>query len=649
MKLRLLPSSSSVVGSAALCAIIACGTPGQGVPSILASSAAVPAGADCPAGGSAISVGSDVNGNGVLDAEEIEHVTNVCNLEVPETLSRVDAEPAGVHCATGGHAVKLGPDRNRNGALDDDEVSSTTYACDPSDLLIGDFTADMWTDPAKVAALAQARVVTGTLTLASDAPASLPRLALLGGGLTIAPGRPPASVDLPALTQISGSLIAFASELDSLALPALVTVGGSVKIDTAPGLATLALPALATVGQDVLVGAAPQLTTASLPALTRVGRAVELARAPALQAVELPALTTVSGISVSGTGATRFSMPAAATLDWIELYDNAALVQVALPRLARAGQVRIVRDTALRQLELGALVTSGGRADTPDSIDIDGTALETLDLPIQTAAGQIVIANNRALTAVRLASLTSAGGLIVRRCTALVTLEAPTLYSVDDLTLSGPLSSLSLPSPVRVEHRLAYVATGLAHLPLVHLERDASLEVSANPSLVDLSGLDLPAQLDSVVIGANPLLSSLTGLESIAQLQYLGVKGNAALVDLRGLGSLRQARTIELRSNAAMTDLHGLDQLSGLTNYLSIMDEPALTSLDGLDALENIGGALLVRGNPVLASLDGLAALHSVGLAYGQVAGGEPSFLVYDNAALSPDAAAALLARIHHN
>src|SRR5262249_14521651 len=156
----------------------------------------------------------------------------------------------------GGAAVDVGPDRNHNGVLDDDEVTSTTYACDPSapsDVFLGDFTAAMWSDPAKVAALAQARVVTGTLTLASNAPASLPHLAVIGGGLTIEPGAPPASIDLPALTQISGSFVANSSQLDSLALPALTTVGGGVQIEAASKLATLSLPALTTVGQDILV------------------------------------------------------------------------------------------------------------------------------------------------------------------------------------------------------------------------------------------------------------------------------------------------------------------------------------------------------------------------------------------------------------
>jgi hypothetical protein len=648
MKLRLLPSSPSVLGLAAVCAINACGAPGPGAASVLETTAAIPAGADCPAGGSAVSVGRDVNGNGVLDAGEVEHVANVCNLEVPPTLTRVELEPAGDHCVGGGHVIKAGPDRDRNGTLDDSEVTSTVYACDPSDLFIGDFTAEMWNTPAQVAALAQAHVVTGTLTLASDAKASLPRLAMVGGGLIIAPGAPPASIDLPALTRINGSLLALASELDVLALPALATVGGSVQIDTASDLARLSLPALTTVGQDVLVWDTPVLATADLPALSKVGGAVALGSAPVLLDVDLPALTTASRLSVWSTGATRVSLAGPVTLDALEIEDNAALAQIALPRLVRASQVQILRDTALHQLDLGSPVAGDGAAGALDSVDIELTALDALDLPVGITAGRIVIADDRALSSLRLARLISASGLIVQGCPALVTLEAPQLSDVDDLTLSGPLTSLSLPSGLVVHHALSYVAIGLAHLPPARLDQRASLRVSANPALVDLRGLDLPAELSSISIWSNPLLTSLTGLESIAQLQMLQVAHNAALGDLTGLASLVQADAIEVRLNATMTDLHGLDRLSSLTNYLSIMDEPALTSLDGLGALENIGGALIVTRNPLLASLDGLAALQSVGLAYGTVNGG-PSFFVYDDAALPPDVAAALLARIRHN
>jgi hypothetical protein len=50
----------------------------------------------------------------------------------PPILVRRDPEPAGKNCPNGGTAIRTGLDRNRDGVLGDDEIESTTYACDHS-------------------------------------------------------------------------------------------------------------------------------------------------------------------------------------------------------------------------------------------------------------------------------------------------------------------------------------------------------------------------------------------------------------------------------------------------------------------------------------------------------------------------------------
>ena len=44
-------------------------------------------------------------------------------------VARVDAEPAGAHCADGGSRISAGVDANRNGLLDPPEVETTQYVC----------------------------------------------------------------------------------------------------------------------------------------------------------------------------------------------------------------------------------------------------------------------------------------------------------------------------------------------------------------------------------------------------------------------------------------------------------------------------------------------------------------------------------------
>jgi hypothetical protein len=89
-----------------------------------------PSGANCADGGSAVRIGADTNGNGVLDDSEVTATTYVCN--GANTVIRVAAEAAGANCATGGFAISSGADTNGNGVLDDAEITATTYACNPA-------------------------------------------------------------------------------------------------------------------------------------------------------------------------------------------------------------------------------------------------------------------------------------------------------------------------------------------------------------------------------------------------------------------------------------------------------------------------------------------------------------------------------------
>jgi hypothetical protein len=87
----------------------------------------------CPAGGARISVGYDQNGNGKLDDSEIVKSTDVCSQPPPPVLVRTRSEPASATCANGGTIVESGPDANGDGKLEDNEVAKTTRVCNPPD------------------------------------------------------------------------------------------------------------------------------------------------------------------------------------------------------------------------------------------------------------------------------------------------------------------------------------------------------------------------------------------------------------------------------------------------------------------------------------------------------------------------------------
>lgn len=106
----------------------------------IVDSEAEPAGANCPAGGVALTFGPDTDGDGVLDPEEVEATEYVCDgvngadgaagADAVPTLVRTDDEPAGANCAAGGIAVHVGTDDDGDGALGDPEIDTTTYVCD---------------------------------------------------------------------------------------------------------------------------------------------------------------------------------------------------------------------------------------------------------------------------------------------------------------------------------------------------------------------------------------------------------------------------------------------------------------------------------------------------------------------------------------
>jgi hypothetical protein len=47
----------------------------------------------------------------------------------PPARVAIVPEPAGANCPAGGSAVRVGVDSNQNGGLDESEVTGTTYVC----------------------------------------------------------------------------------------------------------------------------------------------------------------------------------------------------------------------------------------------------------------------------------------------------------------------------------------------------------------------------------------------------------------------------------------------------------------------------------------------------------------------------------------
>jgi len=103
----------------------------------LVSVTAEPAGANCADGGQRIDYGIDDNGDGTLDAAEVDGTSYACNGAAGQaglqSLVSVTAEPAGANCANGGQRIDYGIDDNGDGTLDAAEVDGTSYTCNGTD------------------------------------------------------------------------------------------------------------------------------------------------------------------------------------------------------------------------------------------------------------------------------------------------------------------------------------------------------------------------------------------------------------------------------------------------------------------------------------------------------------------------------------
>lgn len=102
---------------------------GPGTPALVALSDEPP-GANCEDGGSRIDAGLDHDGDGMLDAEEVDSTAYACSVAGAASLVSITPEPAGASCPGGGQRVEAGIDDDGDGVLDADEVESTSYVCD---------------------------------------------------------------------------------------------------------------------------------------------------------------------------------------------------------------------------------------------------------------------------------------------------------------------------------------------------------------------------------------------------------------------------------------------------------------------------------------------------------------------------------------
>lgn len=139
-----------VIASACVLSLAACQGGEDGKSSLLASATEAP-GTNCEFGGTAISTGMDMDGNGELDPSEITATTYVCHgangeagtdgvdgtdglngtdgTDAAQPIMGTKTVPAGDDCEFGGIGILVGLDSNGDNVLDEAEITSIEYIC----------------------------------------------------------------------------------------------------------------------------------------------------------------------------------------------------------------------------------------------------------------------------------------------------------------------------------------------------------------------------------------------------------------------------------------------------------------------------------------------------------------------------------------
>jgi hypothetical protein len=552
-------------------------------PDLLVESSDEPAGERCAHGGTAVHSGRDRDGDGHLGAAEIEEVTYVCAAAPePARLAQTRRVAQGEQCPSGGTAVDLGVDRDGDGALDDDEVTSTTYACEVDEVWEGDVGVWVWGDPIALARLREATVVTGNLRVATDGPLSLPRLRTVGGDIWI--WSTGGALDLPALTTVGGELdLEDADLVGEVVLPALTTVGEDARLGSGAGITRLSAPSLAYIGGSLILGAWPLASELDLPALHGVGGSLYAAEAPA--AARLPALYSVVGdLALDLRAATAVALPMLTAVGGSLALDGPALTSIGLPRLARVGSLHVAAPR-VTELRLGNLVTVSG------SLEVSAAALTTLELTKLAAVGESGDGAGLVVTAavaeLRLPALQQVPAGIAVASPALIRIEAPQVTAVRVLAVDGPVADLAVAALTAIEH-LDLRGTDLA----------------------DLAAFGGLATLDALTLERNGRLASLDELDDVTALRLgLRVEGNPALTTLEGLHSVATAGDVAIDDNGVVS-MEGLRSLHDVAGSLSISGNGALASLAGLARLSRVGAELGIDANPLLPAEE-VAALRA--------------------------------------
>ncbi len=395
---------------------------------------------------------------------------------------------------------------------------------------------------------------------------------------------------------------------------------------------------------------------------------------PANVTISLPSLQTVGGALhihrfEPGQGRPGLDLSALERVEGDLILDDVPFERLTLPIRSIGGNLRIINQSKLVELDLPLLESIGGDLDAGGCLNCPEASQQSAGNPalarilvpsLKTVGGAVKITRTPALSALDLPALTEARRLEILGASALASIFAPHLAAAESVELrdNPRLLALDLPalaaltgSPVynpgtsAVIGRQGLAMSGnlaLSHLALPLLVRiDGKLDLTGNPELFHL-GLERLIAIEGALIERNglrqivmPALAEATGALEVRDepdLERLEIPAlrHAGIIALARLPALELAPLPALESLGTLT-IEALDGLERLTvpsaatlGALNLIGNASLRALD-LPPQAEMSGVLL-EDNPALEAF----ALPDLRVLSGLSIHGQPALTLLD-------------------
>lgn len=514
-------------------------------PEVLVTTRTISPGPTCPLGGELLQAGLDVNRNGQLEDTEVTQEGITCR-DASTVVYRVrDQDSYPLACDEGTSLLEAGPDLDDDGALDDSERRAQTVVCAPASMVRVRPQAE---PPGARCASGGTRLNVGSDTNGNgtleDSEVATRTYVCLSESTFTGDFYLHDAVDLEvlrSLSRIQGSLNIQDTSLTELVLPSLVAVEGPLYVGGNTALKHLSMEGLRFVGGDLMVYSHPELETLTLGGATEQDL-LWVERDFSVQ--QNPRLTSLDGLKhVRPRGN-------------LSLFGNNALTEpVSWSLTELPGSLHVAGNAMLTRLPFRTLKRVGG------SIDIsENPALVELELvQLETVGGMFTLFKNT--------SLTDLSGLPVLRTIQ----EGLNVTANDALVSTSGLGELYTVGSLYLVDNNALTACDLPRLMAIH----GQLNLTRNKALTHLGSFPALSSLPRLTLSENAVLNDVSGLGNLTSLEELEVTGNPTLKHLDGLHRLKSLTRLKVDSNPTMQRL-GLDGLQEVRVALDIVWNPAL-------------------------------------------------------------------------